>query len=119
MAGLNYWQKKARAIKFGKAEDRPQDEMKKFMLYRRRINFMEILPECSFDVKNIIKAWVPLDHEMPENFVRTISMDNKDNFIFVQDDQQFDDMLMKLRTAKVLALDFEYHDDHSYLGKSV
>ncbi|CAG7822879.1 unnamed protein product [Allacma fusca] len=92
MSSLNYWQKKEKALKFGIAEERPQDEMRK------------------------LQTWKPSDCDVPSNFDKAIRLQTKDNFQFVQADSEFTEMMPKLAASNVIAIDFEYHDDHSYLG---
>ncbi|CAG7728300.1 unnamed protein product [Allacma fusca] len=59
----------------------------------------------------------PPEHRSPPNFDQSIRLSAKANFVFVNDGEGFYTMLQEIHTSQVLAVDSEYHYDHSYLCK--
>ncbi|CAG7831866.1 unnamed protein product [Allacma fusca] len=116
MAALTYWQRKEKAMKFGKADHRPQDKdgMRFFLLHRRRKSF-HIQPQINPNLHRI-QAWMPRPHSVPDGFHKQIDISSEQKFRLVDCPESFDVMLDHLYEVEVFALDLEFHDDHSYLG---
>jgi len=102
--------------RFGTANERPQDQDRHLLLFRRKINkglFVEhwrslCLPS-GFDWKFCDEPGVNKKTALPP--------ENKRDPIFISlADNTFDEMICELSRKNYFAFDLEFNDDHSYEG---
>jgi len=102
------------AQKLGKAKVRPQDEFPKFMAHRQRLNRLERFPYDNNPFYDAIVNWKPdnwLFEERENDDIRPAEV--------VAEAKHFAKMMEHIRGERVLMVDFEGHNVHSFLGMTM
>ena len=104
--------------RFGRAQSRPQDEDKNFLLYRRKINngnYSSLW--LSNPHEDIIRSWNfgnnKTDYTLSE-LGRPYT--NKMFFVDSTESPELKKLLEAIALEREIAIDLEGNDDHSYLG---
>ncbi len=105
-----FWMKQK---EFPKAKQRPQDVYPEFLKYRRQLNTSPTPTRSNTDVEKIL-AFKP----SPWLF-EPLEIQSKAFPVVAESAEQFEKMMGDITKQKVIAVDFEEHQLHSYLGMQV
>lgn len=116
-----FWQRKNEAFRnFGKAESRPQENFRKYLLNKRQLNL---------GLREVLRGTENLDEingfycdvsalQPPLLFIPNPLPYSIDSWKFVQSESDFEECMAHIVAAKEFTLDLEENMDHSYNGKN-
>jgi hypothetical protein len=111
----DFWKRKQEAFRlFGSATTRPQEQFRNYLLAKRKLNLGYMTR--SHSQQSRVSSWTPhLTDISPPIQINDSLISGKP--MIVESDESFSKMLIDLSSSTEFALDFEFNQDHSFLGK--